>query len=291
MLTKTAMTVEKSIVIAVLSYDNITTAALSSTLLKCLNPLPYRALPRNNTLSTLLPLFHQLPEFDAEHGAGGCNGDGVGDGLCEKYRKDFVGEKVRKYVYERYEQDYLPENCKEGGDLCVAEGDEALLTGVLSAHEENRRHVYSESPHGQVRKLRLRGEYHDRKLRKEHADGPEQSGVCQAAFQEKGEAFLYAIEISRAVVEADYRLSALSKPLKREKGELHDAGQNGHGPHGGVAAVFQQGGVEAEHQQAFGGLHDEGSNAESKAGRENMSFHLKILFLNAKNGDVSREKL
>ena len=127
------MTVEKSIVIAVLSYDNITTAALSSTLLKCFNPLPYRALPRNNTLSTLLPLFHQLPEFDAEHGAGGCNGDCIGDGLCEKYRKDFVGEKVRKYVYERYEQDYLPENCKEGGDLCVAEGDEALLTGVLSS--------------------------------------------------------------------------------------------------------------------------------------------------------------
>ena len=197
---------------------------------------------------------------------------------------------MRKYVYERYEQDYLPENCKEGGDLCVAEGDEALLTGVLSAHEENRRHVYSESPHGQVRKLRLRGEYHDWKLRKEHADGPEQSGVCQAAFQEKGEAFLYAVEISRAVVEADYRLSALSKPLKREKGELHDAGQNGHGPHGGVAAVFQQGGIEAEYQQAFGGLHDEGSDTEGKAGRENVPFYLKILFLNAKNGDVSGEE-
>lgn len=38
------MTVEKSIVIAVLSYDNITTAALSAILLKCLNPLPYRVL-------------------------------------------------------------------------------------------------------------------------------------------------------------------------------------------------------------------------------------------------------
>lgn len=150
-----------------------------------------------------------------------------------------------QYVYERYEQYYLPENCKEGGNLCVAEGDEALLTGVLRPHEENRRHVYSESPHGQVRKLRFRGEYHDRKLRKEHADGPEQSGVCQATFQKKGEAFLYAIEISRAVVKADYRLPALSKTLKREKGKLHDAGQNGHGANGSVAAVFQQGGVEA----------------------------------------------
>lgn len=51
------MTVEKSIVIAVLSYDNFTMAGLSSTLPKCFNPLPHRALPRNNTLSTFYYRF------------------------------------------------------------------------------------------------------------------------------------------------------------------------------------------------------------------------------------------
>ena len=52
-----------------------------------------------------------------------------------------------------------------------------------------------------------------------------------------GSSFLYPALIAGAVVVADNRLGSLAQALEGQHGELHDAGENGHGSYCDVAAV------------------------------------------------------
>ena len=65
-------------------------------------------------------------------------------------------------------------------------------------------------------------------------------------------------------------LGALGDALQGQHGKLHDAGEDGHGPHGQVAAVFQQGGVEAHGDDALARLHRERGQAERHARQDEL---------------------
>ena len=61
-------------------------------------------------------------------------------------------------------------------------------------------------------------------------------------------------------------LGALGDALQGQHGELHDAGEDGHGANGDVVAVFQQRGIEAHGDDALAGLHDERRRTQGHAG-------------------------
>ena len=109
-------------------------------------------------------------------------------------------------------------------------------------------------------------------------DGPEGHGVAQAHLHQQPEGLPDPVRVPGAVVVAGDGLGALGNALKGQHGKLHDAGKDGHGTYGDVAAVFQQGGIEAHGDHALAGLHDERCGAQSHAG-QNQSGSQADIFL------------
>ena len=69
----------------------------------------------------------------------------------------------------------------------------------------------------------------------------------------------------------------LGKALKRQIDNLQDACQHSIGAYGDIAAVFEQGGVEHDTQQALRALHDKGGNAQSQHGKQDVPADFQIL--------------
>ena len=128
----------------------------------------------------------------------------------------------------------------------------------MDAEQHHAGHINAQRRLGKRQQRGIRGEHGDENLREEHDCSPQQGGIAQAGFQQELEGRLHPIRVARPVVVADDGLRALAEALQRQHGELHHAGQYGHGAHRDVAAVPQQGGVEADGNDAFAGLHNEG---------------------------------
>ena len=68
-------------------------------------------------------------EQDPCHG----NGNGVGDRLREEYAEHLIRKQGGKNENQRYQQDYLSEQCQEYGGNRIAQSDKGLLAGYLDA--------------------------------------------------------------------------------------------------------------------------------------------------------------
>ena len=183
---------------------------------------------------------------------------------------------MRQNINQRDQQDDLSQNCQEQRGLGVAQSDEGLLAGDLHAEDTGGRHVDSQRPGGVRHQLRGAAEKQGEQPGEELHQGPESHGIGHAGYQQAAEGVPYPLGVPGAVVVADDRLGALRQALEGHHGQLHDADEHCHGAHGDVAAVFQQGGIEAHGDQALRGLHDEGSQAQGQAGEKYRRHGLQV---------------
>ena len=164
------------------------------------------------------------------------------------------------------QQHELPQHRHDDGADGVADGDEGHLAGQLDAEEEERGAVDPQGRRGVVHQSGIE-EAHE-EPGEELDDGPEGDGVDEAGLQKEAEGLPDPGAVPGAVVEAQDGLGPLGDALEGQHGELHHAGEDGHGPHGDVVAVFQEGGIEADGDDALAGLHHEGREAQSHAGED-----------------------
>ena len=218
-----------------------------------------------------LVLTFQLPEglaeLEAEQEHRACDGDGIGHGLRQEHGPGLVRQQVGQQIDQRQQQHELPQHRHHDGAGGVADGHEGHLAGDLDAHQEQGPAVDPQHPGGEGHQLRLRRENPGEGSGEQLDAGPQHQGVAQADLQQQTEGLAYPPGAAGAEVIAGDGLGPLGDALQGQHGKLHDAGENGHGPHGQVAAVFQQGGVEAHGDDAFAGLHDEGGGAQGHAGQ------------------------
>ena len=140
----------------------------------------------------------------------------------------------------------------------VADGDKGHLTGDLQPKQEQGAAVKAQGAGREGDQFRVRREHAGEQLGEEHDRRPQQGGVDQADDQQQAEAGPHPLAVPGPVVVAGDGLGPLGDALKGQHGELHHAGQDGHGPHRRIPAVFQQGRVEAHGDDALAALHDEG---------------------------------
>ena len=170
-------------------------------------------------------------------------------------------------IDQRQQQHELPQHRHDDGAGGVADGHKGHLAGDLDAHQEQGPAVDPQHPGGEGHQLRLRRENPGEGPGEQLDAGPQHQGVPQADLQQQTEGLAHPPGAAGTEVIAGDGLGPLGDALQRQHGKLHDAGEDGHGPHGQVAAVFQQGGVEAHGDDAFAGLHDEGGGAQGHAGQ------------------------
>ena len=214
--------------------------------------------------------FHCFAELEEEQRCGSCYGDNVCHGFCQINGENLVFKEVGQNVDERYKQYKFAENCEENGRLCVADADKSLLAGGLNTKNDEARAVDTHSPCGKVAQLNVACEQRSDAAGEEHYNYPYADSENKADYQQQAERVFDSLSIFTAEVVADYRLGTLSKTHENEECAVHNGGKNGHRADCGVAAVFQQGGVESDVQQAFCGLHDKGRKTERDAGKHQL---------------------
>ena len=171
-------------------------------------------------------------------------------------------------IDQRQQQHELPQHRHDDGAGGVADGHKGHLAGDLDAHQEQGPAVDPQHPGGEGHQLRVGSEDPGKDPGEQLDAAPQHQGVAQAYLQQQPEGLAHPLGVARPVVIAGDGLGPLGDALKGQHGELHDAGQNGHGSHRQVPAVFQQGGVEAHGDDAFAGLHDERRRTQGHAGQD-----------------------
>ena len=101
---------------------------------------------------------------------------------------------------------------------------------------------------------------------------------------------LHPVQLSGAVVEADDGLGALGNTLEQQEEDLQHAGADGHGAHGGIAAVGLQRGVEGHVYQALGGVHDKGRHAKGHHRGQHLGIDAEVAPLEAQLGALAGEE-
>lgn len=119
-------------------------------------------------------------------------------------------------------------------------------------------------------------------MRKEHDSQPQECGVAQTGFQQQEIGGSYSFDVAGSIVVTDDGLSPLAQSLQWQHGELHDAGQDGHSAHSDISSVMEQGGVEADGDDAFTGLHDESGRSQSHAWKDDGRLQPQIAKTNPK---------
>ncbi len=82
----------------------------------------------------------------------------------------------------------------------------------------------------------------------------------------------------------------MGNALHGQHGKLHHTGEDGHGTDGHIAAVAQQGGIEADGNNALAALHNEGRQAQSQTGKNQLGHNGEILLLQAKRCLLAAEE-
>ena len=150
------------------------------------------------------------------------------------------------------------------------------MTGDLNTKQPQRQSVNAQHRLGKGQQFCVGGKDGGKHAGEQLDQQAKEHGVANAASEQQSVCVAYAITVSRTVIVADNGLSTLSKPLQRQHGKLHDTGENGHGTHCQIAAVFQQRGVEAYGDHALAGLHDEQGTAQRQTRQNNLGVQTQI---------------
>ena len=193
-------------------------------------------------------------------------------------------------VNQRDQQDKLAQHRHENRAGRVADGNEGDLAGDLNAEQEQRAAVHPQGFRREGDQFRVRAEQAGKSLRKEHNERPKPAGIAQAGRQHPTEGLPHPAHVARAEIIAGDRLGTLRDALQGQQGELHHAAQDGHSPHGQVAAVFQQGRIEADGDHTLAGLHGKGGQSQRDAGQNQLCSREKIFLFQPEDGLFPREK-
>ena len=127
-------------------------------------------------------------------------------------------------------------------------------------------------------------------MREQQNEQPHQGGITQTDLEQQLERLRHARLVSGAVVVSGDRLHALRHAHKRQRGKLHHSCEDRHGSDGDVAAVFQQGAVEADEQNAFRELHHERGEPQRQTFAQQPKVDVKSAFLQTEVCAFAREK-
>ena len=191
---------------------------------------------------------------------------------------------MRQEEDERDEEDELAQAGQQEADLGLPQRHKALLAGDLNAHGKDTGHVDAHSPGGVLDEGGIGGEDAGHQPGHQHHPQPEQGGVPEAEGELETERLFHTGLIARAKVEAHDRLAALADALNGHGTELGHAGDDGHGTHGHIAAVPGQAGAEADGEQALGGKHHKGGDAQPHHGQDDPALGPQVLFAEPEDG-------
>ena len=82
--------------------------------------------------------------------------------------------------------------------------------------------------------------------------------------------------IPRAEIVTHDGLCALRQPVERHIGKLHHACQHRHRTHGHISAVAQEGGIEADGNEALGRLHHKRGKPQRNARQHDLTAHAEV---------------
>ena len=233
--------------------------------------------------------FARAPVQDLiEPGEEGSGGDGGGDDVADRLGQEDAEHRVcdhmRQDEDEGDEQNQLAQAGQQQADLGLTQRHKALLAGDLDAQREDASHVDAHGPGGVFDQSGIRGEDAGHHTGHQHHQHPEDGCVAEADQKLEAEGLLDALFLACTEVEAHHRLAALADAGDRHTGQLGNAGDDRHCAHGHVAAVAGQAGAEADREQALGGHHDEGGDAQRQDGQHDLPFGLEVLFLQPEGG-------
>ena len=197
---------------------------------------------------------------------------------------------MRQDEDERDQQDDLAQAGQQQAHLGLPQRHKALLAGDLEAHGKNARHVNAHGPGGVGDQRTVRGEDTGHRAGYQHHQKPEHAGVYAAQGQLKAEGFLDTGFFACAEVEAYDRLTALTDALNGQGAQLRCAGDDGHGTHGHIAAVPRQTGAETDRQQALGGEHHKGGDAQRHHRQDDIALRAQIVPAQAQEGLFAGEE-
>lgn len=118
-------------------------------------------------------------------------------------------------------------------------------------------------------------EYARKKLNKK----PDRHRITQAGAQQAGKRLAHTLGIPRAEIVTHDGLCALRQPVERHIGKLHHACQHRHRTHGHISAVAQEGGIEADGNEALGRLHHKRGKPQRNARQHDLTAHTEVLRL------------
>ena len=224
-----------------------------------------------------LQLLQGLFELHREQDGGERHRQHVSHGLRKIDGCCGVRQEAGQDVDQGDQQHELPQHRYNDGADSVSGGDQSHLAGDLDAEQAQPTAVDAQRPGGEGQQGRVGGEQTGEHPGAQHHEGPQRHGVDEAGAQQQTEALPDAVCVPGAVVVAGNGLSALRQTSQGQQGELHDAGEDGHGAHGQIPAVFQQGGVEAHEDDALTGLHDKRGRSQRDAGRHQPQTGQQVL--------------
>ena len=114
------------------------------------------------------------------------------------------------------------------------------MAGDLNTKQPQRQSVNAQHRLGKGQQFCIGGKDGGKHAGEQLDQQAKKHGVANAASEQQSVCAAYAIAVSGTVIVADNGLGTLSQSLQWQHGKLHDAGENGHGTHCQIAAVFQQ---------------------------------------------------
>ena len=178
--------------------------------------------------------------MDGKQDGSAGHGDGIRHRLSGVNCHGLIRQQPGHQVDQGQQQDELPQHCHNDGAAGGANGNEGHLTGDLDAKEEQRPAIDPQGGHRKGHQRRVGGEDPGKRAGAQLDHRPQRHGIAQAHLQQQPEGLPHPLGVPGAVIVAGDGLGALGDALQGQHGELHDAGENGHGAHGDVVAVFQQ---------------------------------------------------
>lgn len=247
----------------------------------------------------LFPVKSYLPgalvQYLVEAGEEGDGRNGrcqnITDRLGEKDTEALICREAGQDKNQRDKQDDLPQTGQQEADFGLTQRHKALLAGDLNAHGEDARHVDAHGPCGVFDEDSVRGKDARHHAGGQHHEQPEQGGIAEAEGELEAERLLDAGLFACAEVEAHDRLAALTDALNGQSAELGGAGDHRHGTHRHITAVAGQTGAEADGEQALGGEHHKGGDAQPHHRQDDVPLHFEVFFLQLEDGLGAGEEL
>lgn len=209
--------------------------------------------------------MQRLAKLRRKQDGGARDGDHVRDGLGQIHGGRPVGQQRRQQIDQRQQQHEFAQHGHDDRAQRAADGHERHLAGDLDAEQKQPRAIDAQHARREGDERRVRREDARKQAGGELDERPERDRVDQAHLEQQAKRLAHARGVFRAEVVARDRLRALSDALQRQHGKLHHAREDRHRADGDVAAVPEQGGVEAHGDDALARLHRERRQTERHA--------------------------